>query len=150
MSKKEFKCVEINNVVDIKKALIPFLNNSKKDDIILNNEIEWDDERDNVKIKMKTSLTSVNKELGLKDLLIEGFEQVKEQEASWNNLHDALEDDEYSVTLPRVKIDDFHMPVDRLIKIRLGGKREGLTVIWIQNCKKHVFDPYTCQFKEGQ
>jgi hypothetical protein len=149
---KEFKSVEINNVSDIKNALIPFIQNLKKNDIVLNGEIEWIDKETDKEIgkKMKTSFSANNKELGLRDLLVEGFDQVKEQNKVWNELHDALEDDEYSVTLPRVNINDFHMPVDRLIKIRLGGKRDGLTVVWVINGKKYAFDPYTCEFKEDQ
>jgi hypothetical protein len=146
--KKEFKCVEIRCVNDIRKALIPFTKNYNKNDVVLNGEIEWTDEDKNV--KMKTSFSANNKELGLKDLLIEGFEQVKEQDKVWNNLHDALEDDEYSVTLPRININDFHMPIDRLIKIRLGGKREGLTVVWVIDGNKYIFDPYTCEFMGDQ
>jgi hypothetical protein len=145
--KKEIKNVEIHNIGDIKKAIIPFTQNYKKDDIVLTGELEWKDEETNQ--LMKTKFSADNKELGLKDLLIEGFDQVKEQEKSWNSLHDALEDDEYSVTLPRVNIDDFHMPVDRLIKARLGGKRKGYVVEWILGLKRYTLDPYTCEFKEG-
>ncbi|MCK9281701.1 MAG: hypothetical protein M0P71_13830 [Melioribacteraceae bacterium] len=147
MTTKEFKVVEIHSVNDIKKALIPFSKIIKKDETVLNPEIEWEDEQNNVKVKMKTQLSIKDNNLNLRDLLLEGFEQVKEQEKSWNNIHDALEDDEYSVTLPRMKIDDFHMPVDRLIKTRLGGKRKGLAIVWNLNNKEYSFDPYTCEFK---
>lgn len=142
---KEIKNVEVKNLGDIKKALVPFLKNYTKNDVTLNGDIEWKDEE--TEQIMKTSFSASNKELGLKDLLIEGFDQVKEQEKTWSDLHDALEDDEYSVTLPRIDIDNFHMPVDRLIKARLGGKREKLTIIWTINDKKYVFDPYSCEFK---
>lgn len=144
---EEIKNVEIKNIGDIKKALIPFIQNNSKNDVVLNGEIEWRDEEAGK--NMKTSFSASNKELGLKDLLIEGFDQVKEQERVWDDLHDALEDDEYSTTLPRIDIDSFHMPVDRLIKARLGGKREKLTVTWTISGKKHVFNPYSNEFKEG-
>jgi hypothetical protein len=144
--KKEIKSIEIKTVNDIRKALIPFINNSKKDDIIISGEFAWNDEENNQKMKTKFSVD--NKNIGLKDLLIEGFDQVKQQENTWNMLHDALDDDEFSVTLPRIDIDNFHMPVDRLIKSRLGGKRKGHSVVWNINNHVYEFNPYTCEFKE--
>lgn len=145
---KELKSVIVRNYNDILNALKAFKKRSKIENIKIVSDVEWSEEIDNKMTKFKATVSSENKDISLYDMLIEGFEQVKEQQKAWKTLYDTLSDDEYASYLPIVDINNFKMPVDKLIMTRLNGKREGLTVIWTLDNKKYVYDPYTEKLDE--
>lgn len=141
---REFKPVVIRCVNDIKKAIIPFTKEVNDGKVELVQTVEWKDEGK----KSSAQVSAYSSDVSMRKMLLDGFEQVKQQEQMLSNLHDVLDDDEYAPTLPKANINDVPMKVDQIIKHRLGGKRDGLTVIWEVNNKKVVFDPYTKELHE--
>lgn len=137
---KELKPIVIRTINDIKKAIAPFIKEYSSNRVNFSSEIKWKDDDGNM---VTTKVDTYSTDPDLRSSLLDGFNQVKEQNELWNGLRETLEEDEYGISLPPVDIDNFLMPVDRLIKNRLGGKRYGMKVIWenIEN-KKIVFDPY--------
>lgn len=132
--------IKIRTINDIKKAIIPFIKETSSKKVEFSSDLEWKDEDGNT---ITTKLSAYSTDPDLRSSLLNGFNQVKEHNQLWNNLRDTLDDDEYGTSLPHVDIDNFIMPVDKLIKNRLGGKRQGMKVVWknIEN-KNIVFDPY--------
>lgn len=143
--KLDIKPVKIHSINDIRKAIKPFVLEIDEKKVPLNSQITWQSEDG---INTTSKISSYSSDISMRSKLLEGFEQVKSQKKVWDNLKNALDADEYGSNLPSVNIDDFTMPVDRIIKHRLGGKREGMTVTWILGDKKIVFDPFTKELKE--
>lgn len=139
-TREKIKPVVIRTINDIRRAVIPFTKEVRKENVEVSSEVEWTDEDGK---KVKSSVTARSSEVNMRQNLLDGFNQVLEQDKLWHDIHDVLEEDEYGPSLPNANIDDFHMPVDRIIKHRLGGKREGKTVVWEVEGKKVVFDPYS-------
>ena len=141
------KPVEIKAYSDIINAVSRFKNNYT-DKCHISSELTWNYESENGIKEEKATISISDKSVTMRQLLIDGFDQVKEQEKLWFSMHDALNEDEFAPTLPVVNIDQFHMPVDKLIKLRLGGKRKGYKIVWDLNDKKYELDPYTCELKD--
>jgi hypothetical protein len=148
---KKVERVKVKSYSDLIKAIKPFVKCTSKRVVKVQGEISWVEEDDKGKSVQKSVVVSAdNRDISLRDLLIEGFDQVKEQSHLWSRLYDALLDDEYAPVLPQVDIDSFHMPVDRIIRDRLDGKREGLRVTWLLDGKKYYLDPYEGILEEEQ
>lgn len=137
-NKKELKPVVIKTITDIRRAIVPFTKEYKNSRVEFSSDVKWTDEDGKT---FKTNVKAYSTDPNMRQSLLDGFKQVEEQSKLWNNIHDVLEEDEYGASLPQPDIDDFVMPVDRLIRHRLGGKREGKTVVWHVEGKKVVFDP---------
>lgn len=142
---KKLKPVVINNTNDIRKAIAPFIKEVKTGKVDIAGEVTWSDDDGN---KHTTNVKSYSSDINMRQSLLDGFEQVKEQEKMWNNIHNVLQDDEYGAVLPKPDIDKVHMPVDRIIRHRLGGEREGMTIVWHLHDRKVVFDPYNKRLDE--
>lgn len=142
------KPVEVRSYNDILNVISRF-KNEQTDSCNISSEIKWIRKDENGNTKEEVATISVNdKSVTMRQLLKDGFDQVKEQENVWLSMRDALNDDEFAPTLPSVDIDQFNMPVDKLIKLRLGGKRRGYKVVWELNNTVYELDPYTCDLKE--
>lgn len=139
------KSVVINNINDIRMAIVPFIKDIKDNKVSINSEVTWTDEDDK---KHTTSVESYSSDPSMRKGLLEAFEHVKEQRKLWSRIHGALEDDEYGHSFTEVNIDNVPLPVDKIIEKRLGGRREGLTIVWDLSDRKVVFDPYTKELKE--
>lgn len=137
----ELKPISINNINDIRRAVVPFMKDIPDNKVDIEAEVDWVDDDDGG--KHSTNVKSYSSDTSIRKGLIDGFEHVKEQQKMWDRLYDALDDDEYGATLNRVSIDNMELPIDRIIRYRLGGKRKGLTVRWEINNKTVVFDPYS-------
>jgi hypothetical protein len=137
--------VKIRTIYDIKKVIVPFIKETKEDKVPLSSEVKWEENGS----KNVTKVSAYSSDVSVRNKLLEGFEQVKEQKELWDNLRDTLDDDEFGSSLPEANIDDFNMPVDRIIKHRLGGKREGMTIVWILGNKKIVFNPFSKELNES-
>jgi len=142
--KQSFKKVEINSVSDVYKAVAPFLKIGANSSVNISSNVEWEEDGK----KTKATVSSISHDANMRDMLIEGFDQVKEHNKMWSTLQDHLEEDGFGVTLPIVNSDSFHLPVDRLISQRLGGKREGMLVVWDFSDVKIEFDPYESEVRE--
>jgi hypothetical protein len=134
----------INNMADIRKAIIPFMREVPEGKVEFASEVEWTEDGKNEKTKVSAYSTNVS----VRQKLLEGLDGAKDYEKMWGDIHDALEDDEFGTSLPQPDIDKFNLPVDRLIRRRLGGKREGMTVTWDLGDKKVVFDPFEKTLRE--
>jgi len=139
------KPVVINNIQDIRRAIMPFVREVPEGKVDIEGKVDWTDEDGK---KHSTDVKSYSSDASMRKGLIDGFEHVKEQEEMWNRLYNVLDDDEYSATLPKVNVDSMSLPVDRIIKQRLGGRREGMTVVWNLSTRKVVFDPYSKKLEE--
>lgn len=139
-SSKKVEPIKINSINDIKKAIIPFMKERSENKVNFTSEVKWKDEDGNEVI---TKVSAHSTDPDLRQSLLDGFKQVDEQQKLWDNIHNVLEEDEYGSSLPPVDINDFEMPVDRLIRHRLGGKRNGHTIVWYINNQKIVFNPFT-------
>lgn len=140
---KKVERVKVKSYNDLIKAIRPFVKQTSKQVIKVQGEVSWIEEDEKGHSVQKSVVVSAdNRDISLRDLLIEGFDQVKEQSHLWSRLYDALLEDEYAPILPQVDINSFHMPVDRIIRDRLDGKREGLKVVWVINSVKYYLDPY--------
>lgn len=137
--------VEVRNINDIKKAIKPFLKEVSDKKIDISADVSWIDDGGK---KQVTKVDAYSSDPSMRRGLIDGFNQVKEHEKMWDNLHDALEEDEYGAILPTVDIDKMHLPIDRLIQKRLGGRREGMTIVWDMPDSKVVFDPFEKTLEE--
>lgn len=135
---------KIKSVNDIRKAIIPFIREINENKVEIRQVMEWEDDGK----KNTAEVSACSNDVSMRKMLIDGFEQVKQQEQMLSNLRDVLDDDEYAPAIPKAHVDEVPMKVDKIIKHRLGGKREGLTVIWEINNKKIVFDPYTKELHE--
>jgi hypothetical protein len=143
-----FKPVEIKAYTDILNAVSRF-KSDYVDRCSISSELVWGVQSENGSIREEKATISIkDKSVTMRQLLVDGFDQVKEQEKLFNSMRDALNEDEFAPTLPAMDIDHFNMPVDKLIKIRLGGKRKGYKVMWDLNNKVYELDPYTCELKE--
>jgi len=137
--------VEIKSVQDIRKVVAPFIRSIPNNKVDIEGKVDWtDDDGTKNSTNVKSHSTDTNARKGL----IDGFNHVKEQEEMWNRLYNALNDDEYSATIPKLDIDNMVLPVDRIIRQRLGGIREGYTVVWHLPTKKVVFYPYDKKLEE--
>lgn len=136
--------IVIRCVNDIRKAIRPFIKEVEKNKVELKETMYWEDDGK----KNSAEVTAISSDVSMRQALLDGFEQVKQQEKMLDDLHEALDDDEYAPALPRVDVDEVPMRVDKIIKYRLGGKREGLTVVWEIGGQKVVFDPYTKELHE--
>ena len=146
---KRIKKVIINSPSDIRKAIAPYIKNVKTAKVEVKGDISWEEETpEGKKVKRTETVTAVSEDVNRKEALIAGFNEVKKEKERWDTLHNALIEDAYSVTIPNMNIDDMYMSVDQIVKHRLAGKREGLTIIWILGNKKYIFDPYTSELKE--
>jgi len=137
---KTLKPVVIKNITDIRRAVAPFAREITQSKVEFSAEVKWIDEDGK---SNNTKLNTYSTDPNLRQSLLDGFKQVEEQARLWNSIHNVLEEDEYGASLPSANVDDFNMPVDRLIKHRLGGRREGRTIVWELDNKKVVFDPFT-------
>lgn len=142
---REIGPVSIRTIHDIRKAIIPFTKDIKENKVDFTASVNWNDEDGK---KVTTEVSAYSSDVSVRTKLLEGFEQVKEQKKLWDNVKNTLEEDEFGASLPSANVDDFDMPVDRIIKHRLGGKREGMTVVWYLENKKIVFDPFTKKLEE--
>lgn len=142
---QEIGPITIRTINDIRKAIRPFTKEIKEGKVDFTTSVKWDDDDGN---KVTTEVSAYSSDVSIRTKLLEGFEQVKEQKKLWDNVKNTLEEDEFGSNLPAANIDDFVMPIDRIIKHRLGGKREGMTVIWYLDNKKVIFDPFTKELKE--
>jgi hypothetical protein len=149
--KQKIEPVVIKCYSDIQKAILPFKKKIIKNSVVVNGDIEWIEEDENGKnVARKVNVSANNDDISMKDLLIEGFEQIKEEIKMWNEIREALLEDEYAPNLPSFDINKKYMPVDKLINDRLGGKREGFLVTWSINNKKYTFDPYSGNLEESK
>lgn len=142
---ENLKPIVIENVKDIRNAIKPFTKSMKINKVDISADVTWVDED---KKTHTEHVSAYSTDVNVRQGLIDGFEQVKEQVRMWNDLHDVLGQDEYGSSLPEVNIDKFHMPVDRIIKHRLGGTRVGMTIVWQLADRKVVFDPYSKELTE--
>lgn len=139
------KPVVINNINDIRMAIVPFIKEVRDNKVNIQSDVVWTDEDDK---KHTTNVESYSSDPSMRRGLLEAFEHVKEQRKLWSRIHGALEDDEYGSNFSEVNIDNVPLPVDKIIEKRLGGKREGLTIVWDLSDRRVVFDPYTKELKE--
>ena len=130
--------VTIKSVDDIRRVIKPFINDIKEDKVEISSSVSWEEDGK----KDSAIVSAYSSDISMRKQLLDGFDQVREQKKAWDSIRIALQDDEYGSQLPAVDIDDFLMPVDRIIKHRLGGKREGFTIVWHINNSKIVFKPY--------
>lgn len=149
MKQQKIEPVIVKCYADIQKVISPFKKKIIKNSIVVNGDIEWMEEDENGKsVHKKVNVSAKDDDISMKDLLMEGFDQVKEEMKMWNDIRDALIEDEYAPNLPSFDINKKYMPVDKLINDRLGGKREGFLVVWNINSKKYTFDPYSGNLEE--
>ena len=144
MNKENLGPVKINNIHDIKKAIVPFLKDVEEKQVEFISDFTYEEDGSKNCVK----LSAISSDVSMRSKLLEGLRQVEEQKKLWDSIRDALEDDEYNSSLPHVNVDDFTMPVDRLIRHRLGGIREGMNIVWYLNNKKVIFDPYSKKIEE--
>jgi hypothetical protein len=137
--KQENPDVIIRSINDIRRAIVPFTKD-KVDKVAISGDVEWFDEDGK---GYTTKVESYSSDVNYRESLIDGLNHAEEQRKMWNNIRKALEEDEYGCNLPEPNIDNFKMPVDRLIKRKLGGKRVGKLVKWNVENKTVVFDPYS-------
>lgn len=143
--RKKLESVSVSNISDIRNAILPFIKDISEKKVDIEGKITWTDEGGQ---KMETNVESYSSDVSMRKGLLDGFEQVKQYNKMWGRIHTALEEDEYGAVLPEFNIDKVSLPVDRIIKHRLGGHREGMTVVWILNDRKVVFDPYSKKLQE--
>ncbi len=148
--KRELVPVTIKTLHDIRKAIAPFTKEVKPGKPIeIKGDITWTEEDQNGKsVQHTVTASAVNEDVNLKEFLIAEFTKVKNKKETWDKLQHALLEDAYSVTLPSANIDDMYMSVDNIIKHRLAGKREGLTIVWNLGPTKVIFDPFTGELRE--
>lgn len=145
MNNNKLKPIEIRNISDIRKAISPFIKEVNPGKVDIASDVTWTNEEGK---KQTSTVKAHSSDVNMRQSLIDGFEQVKEHSRMWNDMHNILEEDEYGASLPKPNIDDMLMPVDKIIKYRLGGKREGMTIVWELNGRKIVFDPYSKKLEE--
>ena len=149
MTKHHIEPVVVRSLSDIRRVISPFIKNTKSDSVKVEGSVNWTEEDENGKsVTHSMTVSAQNEDINLKELLINEFNKVKNKKETWDKIQYALLEDAYSVTLPSANIDDMYMSVDNIIKHRLNGKREGLTVVWKINGKKVVFDPFTSELRE--
>lgn len=146
INREKLKPVVVKSVQDIRKAIAPFVKEAVNGKVDINGDVKWVDEDGN---KHVTNVESHSSDPSMRQGLIDGFEHVKQYSQMWNRIHNVLDDDEYGASLPYADIDKMYLPVDKLIRYRLGGRREGLTVVWDLPDKKVVFDPYSKKLEES-
>lgn len=148
-TKKTIEPISIRSVTDIRNAIAPFIKNVKQDKVEVKGDISWTEEdQSGNKVTHTVTASAVNEDVSLKELLIAEFTKVKNKKETWDKIQSALAEDAYSATLPIANIDDMYMSVDNIVRHRLAGKREGLTVVWRLGDKKFVFDPFTSELRE--
>jgi len=133
-----FEPIVIKSISDIKKAIEPFNKEIPENRVPFTTKFEVND---NGK-KDIVDVSAYSSDFNFRKSLLDGFNQVFEQKKMWSKLKDTLDDDEYATHLPEVDIDTLLMPVDRLIKYRLGGKRKGQTIVWNINNKDIIYNPF--------
>jgi hypothetical protein len=140
----------VKSVNDIKTAIQPFFKNSQKTRTDIKTDVEWEDRESDKKTprKYKTSVSAYVDDVDIKDVVLEAFDVLAHQQKMLDDIADALEEDEYAPTLPRANIKDVRSPIDAFIKHRMGGVRDGLTIVWYLNNKKWVFNPLNNELKE--
>lgn len=143
--RENLKPVVIRNIADIRKAIIPFIREVPENKVDIEGNVNWVDEDGR---KHNTDVKSYSSDTSMRRGLLEGFEHVREQEQMWERLHGALTNDEYGAILPKADVDSLQLPVDKIIKQRLGGRREGFTVVWDLSDRRVVFDPYSKKLEE--
>jgi hypothetical protein len=87
----------------------------------------------------------------LRKTLLEGFEIIKNQNAYFEMSAATLEnDDDYGGYPPAIahNPDIYDTWVDRFIRNNLGGKREGLFIVWNLPSGKWKLDPWSCQLEK--
>lgn len=116
----------IRCVDDIKEVIKDFLPGSAQSDQQISTTMESDGHKYNVSVDLKNQ--------DPKCQLIEGFDIVKRRlevlEKLGNNKN-------APITV------DGHMWLDDLIRMRMGGSRDGLRVKWVIRSDTYLFDPYT-------
>lgn len=142
--KRNINPVNIKCVNDIRKAIIPFTIDAKDGSIQVNSTVEWEEEGQ----KNEAKVSAPSNDVSMRKMLLDGFKQVEQRKKMLDRLHQVLED-EYAPTLPEADIDSIPMSVDRIIKDRLGGRREGFKVVWDIDNRRVVFDPYTKELSEN-
>jgi hypothetical protein len=145
MNNEDLKPIVVNSMNDVRKAISPFIKDIVINKVGISGSVVWSDDNGQ---KHTSNVNAHSSDVSIRQSLLDGFDQVKEQHKMWGDIHDVLQEDEYGTSLPEPDIDDMLMPVDRLIRYRLGGKREGMTVVWELMDRKAVFDPYTKKLDE--
>ena len=145
---EKFQPVEVRNAEDMRRVVLEILKDTQVDlrDVACSAEISWKDEADQ---KQKTeTITVVNRDTTLYQLLISGLEVVKKRMMAIKQINDALkvaEEAEEEVPVQNMQvwdIDRIKFNVDDLIRRKLGGKRQGLRVRWELPEGVFEFDAY--------
>lgn len=150
MNEKIIEKVEVRSINDIRKIIQPFYEESVITKTDLKTDIVWQNDEGKTPITFKTSVNSYVEDANIKTIIIDAFKALIDQQKMLDHIADALEDDEYGPTLPRTNISKIHSSVDNFIKRRMGGVREGLTIVWNLNGIKWVFDPFTKTLTESK
>lgn len=101
--------------------------------------------------KGKVTIPQAGGQATLRKTMLDGFEMVKNHQSHYRaSIASQNMYDEYGGYLPAPVPDpnEHLMWIDRFIKNNLGGKREGLTIIWELPEGKFQLDPWTCQLEK--
>lgn len=126
MGDNTFEKVEVNSVEDIKRLLQEFLPGNKEKDPMVSAEFETD--RGKVRVNAPTGCSYFN-------MFHEGFEMLRKR-------HEVLGKVDTRDGLSLSTIDN-HTWLDDLIERRLGGKRDGLSIVWVLDNSEYRYDPFT-------
>lgn len=81
----------------------------------------------------------------IRDEIIRGFNLVKERKEVWNKVMQEIDGATFGNHKPAAMADPdvSKFWLDQIIERRLGGRRSGISVVWVIDNKTYSFDPYT-------
>ena len=147
----EFKPIRVHNLVELKrlvKRLEPSTDDNTARPIIIDTVKEGmaDDTYSGMVTIPQTGGQST-----VRRTLLDGFEMLKSaQELYEESLATQTMEEEYGGFLPPVAPNpaDHHTWVDTFIDRNMGGRREGLSIVWELPEGKFKLDPWTCKLEK--
>ena len=116
---------EVKTLADIRKVIQKF-QQTKDDSIEFRAEIQWT----NKDISGKDTIVGISNDPRLYKSLIDGLNFAKERRKTQEKINEEAKKIGLDCPLVGWNVDDLPLPVDVLIKTKLGGKRKGERIRW--------------------
>lgn len=138
--------VEVRTLLDIKRVIAPFLKAQNSGDVSFKVDLKYVDDKGK---KREESVDCNTIAVSMKQMLIDGFKNVKIRTKALVEAKKLCEEDIYAPDLGKIDIDKIRIAgLDDMIKERLGGYRKGMRVRWKVKEGTFEYDPFECKLYE--
>jgi len=147
MMDERLKPVEVKTLLDIKRVIAPFMKVKSPEDVKFQAELTYIDEKTGKKQKESVNCDTIG--VSMRQMLLNGFENVKIRTEALREAQELAKEDDYVPNLDKVDIDKIRIAgLDDMIKERLGGYRKGMRIRWDVREGTFEFDPLACKLFE--